>query len=501
MVEPKQGRIVMRRLLGIQMALLVVIGLHSSAWANNELSEGGRLFYPLWDVSTPNRLTFIIVTRQAMREGARFELSDDGWQVSGTPGKCLPRGPFGSTTNVNRTDLGGTVTNPVFVDDVHLEYYGQSCIRADEVIHMSCGDIDLFVLASPDNEEIQPRRAFSLVAAEGRGALDVHFITNGSAAARERKLENSLMGEAIIVDTAEGWSASYAAAAAKAVPCPSCDLLDDGTEVGYENYPMEVYLPVAFADGFPIQGSALRNLLALWEPGLLPGKSLVGTFTHIDWKWWDGRERFRVGSVGGHSIIRPLGGDPIDGLFPLDALRFKVANFVCGHTNVSGQAENDGFPRTGTDAADCGVPDVGDPTHTSDNFENVPDLNLAGHTIQPSTPIGWWRFHLRRDNEPPPPLPSDGENVYSGRGLVGVVLSASPGRTVAVPPKGEPRVIRHFAGMARATRLWHEDPCEVAQSGTTVGPPHERDRLLMGNDNVALFNVKAFAVQKTLCGL
>lgn len=228
----------MRKWIGFPFALLLLFGLHASAWANSELHPGGRLFFPLWDVSTPSRLTMIVVTRQALREDQRIiAVSRDEtthFVVDGD-GKCLPRGPGGSTTNVNRTDLGGTAANPVFVDDVHFEYYGRSCNFFDEIVHLSCGDVDLILLASPDNSTVKPRSAFSGVAGEGRGALDVHFTTNGQLDSRNRKLENSLMGHAIITDLAQGWVASYDAAAAKAFPCSLCEDVDGGEPVGYEN--------------------------------------------------------------------------------------------------------------------------------------------------------------------------------------------------------------------------------------------------------------------------
>src|SRR3990172_6008100 len=119
----------MKKCMGILVALVLLAGLGPSAWANSEAHTGGRLFFPLWDV-TNGRLTFIIITREAMREGASIVQSQTQWRVSGDPGKCLPRGASGSATNVNRTDLDGTTSNPVFVDDVQLEYYGQTCAKA-----------------------------------------------------------------------------------------------------------------------------------------------------------------------------------------------------------------------------------------------------------------------------------------------------------------------------------------------------------------------------------
>jgi hypothetical protein len=304
---------------------------------------------------------------------------------------------------------------------------------------------------------------------------------------KQRKIENSLMGHAIISDLAEGWAATYPAAAAKSTFCFFCQFLDSGTAVGYENYPMEVFLPFALTDPFPTQGGLLRNVLSLWGPGLLPGANLNNTTINIDWRWWDGRERVFFNSVNDHSLIRPLGGAAIAGLDqPIDPARFNVANFICGHDSTGNKAENDGFPRTGTSATACGAPDVPDPTHKSDNFESSPDFNNPGHSIQTSTPIGWWRFKLRRDQEPPTFFSG---SPHSGRGLVGVVLSSTPG-AVAI-------------GVGDATRLWHKDPCKLSQSADTYGPPHVDQASLFRNslrgDIVSLFNIFSVSDQGYIC--
>lgn len=262
---------------------------------------------------------------------------------------------------------------------------------------------------------------------------------------------------------------------------------------------------MAFADGFPSPGGGLRNVLSLWGPALLPGGNLNATSISVDFKWWDGRERPFIGSIISHAVIRPLGGPALTGLdSPLDFSRFNVANFVCGHTTTAGQAENDGFPRSGTDATACGAPDVPDPNHKSDNFQNTGDLDVLGHRIQPSTPIGWWRFRLLSDNQPPNGVGEalGVDNIdHSGRGLVGLVLSAPPPKT-----RRPPGVPPHRVG--DAVRLWHEDPCELAQSGLSFGPPHVRDKLFSILRNqadtgsfIAFFNVHKFAGQELLCAL
>ena len=354
---------------------------------------------------------------------------------------------------------------------------------------MSCADIDLFLLASPDNPVSKPRSAFSAVAGEGRGALDIHLVTNSSGSPVARKQENSLLGHAIISDVAEGWAATYPAAAAKATACPLCASVGGGTEVGYENYPMEVFLPFALADSFQTQGGLLRNVLSLWGPALFPGGNLNDTSISIDFKWWDGRERAFAGSVTDHSIVRPLGGGSIGGLgSPLDSSRFDVANFVCGHDAAGTKAENDGFPRAGSIATACGPPGVPDPAHPSDNFEGTGDVNVTGHAIQSSTPIGWWRFRLRPDGQ----APITGA-AHSGRGLVGVALSADGGA--------------NGAGIGDATRLWHKAACRLAQSNQTFGPPHLRDGGVWVNvsstfvpgDLVSLFNVFNLDNQGRIC--
>lgn len=268
------------RWIAITVTLIVCALYAGLSSANSELHPGGRLFFPLWDVSSPNRVTFIILTRAALNERqtiqAKMTSTAGGaavkqiWTLSGA-GQCLPRGTGGTEADVNRTDLGGTAGAPIFVDDVHFEYYGRGCTSANEVVHMSCADVDLYLLASPDNPNRRPRIAFAAVAGEGRGALDVHLISNSTGNSAARKLENSLMGHAVISDLAEGWAAVYPAAAAKATSCPVCARID-GTPVGYENYPMEVDLPWAFADLFSAPGGAVRNLLSLWAPALCPGR-------------------------------------------------------------------------------------------------------------------------------------------------------------------------------------------------------------------------------------
>src|ERR1700675_3465840 len=96
LVETKEGGASMRTwarnfCLSLFLVFAVIAGLQAPAWANSELHPGGRLFLPLWDVSTPNRETFIILTREAMREGASIQRVENEWHISGDPGKCLPR--------------------------------------------------------------------------------------------------------------------------------------------------------------------------------------------------------------------------------------------------------------------------------------------------------------------------------------------------------------------------------------------------------------------------
>ncbi len=459
----------------LAIGMLLPAGMFQPAWANSELHFGGRLFFPLWDVRGA-RQTYIVLTREALTEGNSISAGKEPdknltYTVGNPFDNCRPRGPggpfpfgVGNTFNVNRTDLGGLGATPVFVDDVHLEYYGKSCINQDETIHMSCADVDLFLL---DDNPAFARPAFAAVSEDQVGALDAHLVINGQLNPRARKNESSLMGTAIIADIAEGWAAEYPAAAAKATSCLICNFLDGGSTVGYEPYPMEAYIPMVFADQATAPGGKLSNLLALWSPNLFPGGGLpAGDYAQLLIKYWDGRERPFVTSTGFHALIRTLG-DPIqagqDRNSSLVSI-FNTPHFTCDHPAGAGGTifENDGIPRSNTPPSDiggCGAVTGPDPVHKSDNFEDGP-------TIQTSNPIAWWRFQLVRDFDPPNPLkglPFATGTIFdhSGRGLVGVVLTSTPGAK--------------FTGVGEALRLWHKDPCELAQSGNNFGPPHLRD--------------------------
>jgi hypothetical protein len=461
---------------------------------------------PGWDVRG-NRETYIVLTREDLTTGnspisvVNSAGTTVGRRFTDPFDNCRPRGPgfgnhpspsgIGKTDNVARTDIGGATT---FVDDVHVEYYGKSCINSSEIIHMSCGDIDLLLLS---DDPLTRRPGFSAsVASEGVGAADIHYIINGTGpGGRNRKDENSLMGTVIIADVAEGWAAVYPAASAKSTTCLICDELRGNTEVGYEPYPMEVFLPMAFADG----AFRLSNLLFLFSPNLFPGETLNPANYDLNVRFWDGRERFVEFDIAAHFLIRTLG-DP--GQSGQDAAGsvfspFQLANFICGHTPGSPGSpsfifENDGAPRVGAGALSCVPPTVPDPEHQSDNFDN-----------QTSNPISWWRFQLQRDGE----LPNFPANLRSltdnsGRGLVGVVLSTTPGAA--------------FTGIGDATRLWHKDPCEVAQSGDNFGPPHVRDASLfvidavvaaaqgpngVGGSVMTVFNALSLENQAFVCSL
>ncbi|MBF8298282.1 MAG: hypothetical protein HW395_939, partial [candidate division NC10 bacterium] len=461
----------------LAVGMLLPAGTFQPAWANSELHLGARVLVPGWDVRG-NRETYIVLTREDITTGGPFANTRSsvvnsagtaiGARFDDPFDNCRPRGfdpdfaasnsGVGRTNNVARTDLGPGSGTGIFVDDVHVEYYGKTCIRSSEVVHMSCGDTDLLIL----NDGATRRQGFSAsVAADGVGAADLHYIINGSGpGGRYRKDENSLMATVIIADAGEGWFASYPAASAKSTTCLICDELLSQTEVGYEPYPMEVFLPFAFADGVTAPGGKLSNLLFLFSPNLFPGETLNPPVFDINWRFWDGRERFVELDISSHFLIRTLGAQGQSGQDAAGPIldTFTAANFICGHApgqaNLGGPFENDGAPRpTGTSLACTGVP-FADTEHQSDNFDT-----------QTSNPIGWWRFQLARAGE----LPNFPANLRSltdnsGRGLVGVVLSTTPGAA--------------FTGIGDATRLWHKDPCEVAQSGDSFGPPHVRDASL-----------------------
>jgi len=484
----------------LAVGMLLPAGTFQPAWANSELHLGARIVVPGWDVRG-NRETYIVLTREDLTTGnAPINIVNSAGTTIGIKytdpfDNCRPRGLRYSDAYPLPSGIGNT-EKVLVADDVHVEYYGKSCANSSEVIRMSCGDIDLLLL-SDDPATMRP--GFAGVAFDGVGAADINYIINGTGPdARDRKDENSLMGTVIIADVAEGWAAVYPAASAKSTTCLICEELQGNTDVGYEPFPQEVFLPMAFAEGT----FQLSNLLFLFSPNLFPGEALDPPTFDVNIRIWDGRERWIEFDRSSHLLVRTLG-DPFQSgqdvaasLFP----PFQASSFICGHTpgNIGALSivfENDGAPRGGTSALACGPNSsiVADTEHQSDNFD-----------FQTSNPISWWRFELQRRGE----LPNFPANLgsltdNSGRGLVGVLLSTTfPG------PK--------FTGVGDATRLWHKDPCEIAQSSHNFGPPHVRDASLfiidaavaslggpngIGGSVMAIFNALTLENQAFVCEL
>ena len=441
--------------LAAPVGLLLEMSLPSPASANSELHPGGRLFYPAYDVRG-NRLTFIIITRLSMFEDNQNEEGFVDFTYSKN-NNCRP----GHTTAFPTT---GPSTQ---VDAVHLEFYGKSCNADDEILLMSCADIDLIFLSSGN---IGQHMLFGDV----QGSVDVHFVLNGTTDFRNRVLENSLMGYGVIVDPTEGWAAAYPAAAAKATYCQFCQAADGGTAVGYEPFPQEVFIPFALADDS--QGG-LINELYLWAPTFFPGQIMFGSAFGIDWRWFDGRERRFQNSTSSHSFVLPLK--------QLDA-DFQQSTFTCGLAG-SGQAENDGAPRdpavsshVSGSPAEPGCNGQGtsfvDATHISDNFQ-------TGANRFTSTSIGWWDIAKVGDTIGN----FDNAQIKANRGMVGVVIASTD---VAAANK---------LGNGDAIRLWHKDPCETAPL-LTIGPPHLRDRAFQGASSWLVgFNLFDRVNQAVMC--
>jgi len=469
----------MKGWLRVAIVALLVIGTAGPALANSELHPGGRLFFPLWDVSGPGagRLTFIIITRLSLfgqttpnSDADSFIPPSAIYNDDGTPAFTPP---FNYSNNCRPR----TTTNSVSegVNAVHFQYYGKTCAPSSEIVHMSCADIDVFLLTGLNNTFVPPRNGFNGVLAQGdTGALDVHFVDDATLAIFSRIEENSLMGHAIISDVSEGWAAQYPAAAAKATQCNHCATIDGGNAVGYEAYPKEVFIPWVLADGFPQGGGTLKNLLSLWAPGFLPGDLLTGVGFQTTAIWYDGRERPHRRDKGGHSIVEFLGTGPT----AIDS-RFNISNWTCGHTDIGDKSENDSAPKSdlGPTAASCDPVfggDLLDSVHQSDNFDS-----------QTSTPIGWWDIVMNSDSQQPLPGFS-----RSGRGLVGVVLTSGAGGA-----EGK--------GAGEAIRLWHKDPCEIGPQGlgNALGPPHLRDVLIatLSPDYIVFFNAYTFTQQARIC--
>lgn len=461
--------------LAAPAGLLLDWTMPTPASANSELHPGGRLFYPAWDVRGA-RVNFMIITRLAMFPGdqdadgqlKRAVKNTDGVTIGytyDTRNNCQPyhntaRPTFGTTVGGTFVNVPGTNADPV--DDVHLEFYGKSCDADDEVIKMSCADIDLIFLSAGNLSK-------HAVLGDTQGSLDVHFIVNGQTYIN-RVEENSLMGYGVIADPTEGWVAAYPAAAAKATYCPACSGLDGGTDVGYEPFPSEVFIPYALVDDS--QGG-LINELYLWAPSFFPGDIMPDSFA-INWDWYDGRERRFNNSRQKHVYIEPLK--------TLDQA-FQHSTFTCGHATTATVAENDGIPKVnvnGTNAVGgCSAPESTDATHQSDNTQT----ELAGFT---STSIGWWDIAKVGDTAG---LFPNNVNILATRGMVGVIIARTD--VTAQDKKGN----------GDAIRLWHKDPCEIAPK-LGIGPAHVRDRAVVG-DNMVLFNTNNVGPsgRLSLCGL
>lgn len=443
--------------------LLLNMALPGPAFATSELHPGGRLFFPAWDVRG-NTLSFLVITRLAT-----FEQNTDGVQPAeySQNNNCRP----GHGTSAFPT-VGGSTTISNTLDDVHLEWYGKSCDKRDEIIPMSCGDVDIIFL---DSANLSKHVGAGTINTDRQGALDVHFIinvspNNVSQDPKKRVLENSLMGHGIISNQRDGWALVYPAASAKATQCNICGVMDGGTAVGYEPFPTELFIPFAFADG---SEGGLRNLLYLWAPTFFPGDDMPSSFG-INWAWYDGRERRHVQSGGGHAVI--------DNLKDLDT-RFDVANFVCGHTADVNVAENDGAPRSGTadSNGECSGASTTDTVHTSDNAQ-TPGSGAAAFK---SIPVGWW--DILKTSETAPSFTGLASNLGPKiRGLVGVVAAST-----------------NLGGFANefgdAIRLWHKDPCHRGPL-LAIGPPHVRDRSFRSAPSYLVgFNLFGDSQQRQMC--
>lgn len=458
-----------KRMLRLTLAVLLIVGAAAPVLANEEMHPGGRAFFPLWDVRTPSRLTFIVLTRLSFigQSSGASQAEND------TLSNCFTYNNLSSSKEVI---------------PVNLEYYGKTCQKVSEVIWMSCADVDIVLLTGPGNV-LPPRNIFNSVAGGGVGALDVHYLDPSfpTNVVVHRVDENSLMGNAIISDPSEGWAAAYPAAMAKSTTCPICTGIEPGGQsgVGYEPYPREVFIPFVLADGSKAGGGTLSNFLALWAPPLFPGSAMSNDFDYSV-IWWDGRERPFDFNNSGHNVLEYLGSGPT----PLDN-RFNVNNFVCGlaHGANSGKAENDGAARGdngGTPTAlNCDpvrTVNTTDTDHPSDNFDD------NGNT---SRPVGWFDILMTNDAQIGPVV---FPGVSSGRGLAGVVLSSGTG--------GEPG-----KGVGETLRLWHKDPCEVGPEGFQFwyGPPHLRDAGVYRNnvpnpqELMVFFNVFDFDTQGDIC--
>lgn len=250
----------LRQSLTVLPVATLLLSLSGQAFANTELTPAARLVAPFFDIS-PGRDTFLIlanVSRWVRLDMTTFPCGP------GPTGSC---GPFG----------------------VHLEFYGQSCARADLSTTLTPVDVDLIDLrqntvvsgASLPGAPLGPVTPSAFQSGlGGRGwvDIDVRFGAGVGPTVSDPGVQaNVLTGVVIIADSASDFAVDYPMA-------PSIGVSDRGLlgrvvrrdaagraiewSGRYEPFPWRVFAPAFFAESGPVKLRLLQHtaFLALAGP-------------------------------------------------------------------------------------------------------------------------------------------------------------------------------------------------------------------------------------------
>lgn len=299
----KQSRI--RGILAGAAAVALVGGTVAPALANTELVPASRLVAPFLDISS-GRDTFYSLVNVSQDVNLN--------RVIYTTAGGVSRGPWG----------------------VHLEHYGQSCLRVDESTGLTQGDIDQFDLlvdsvartALGSGQALGPVTASvtqSGVAGRGWTDIDVRFGT-GTLTGSTSVQANVMLGTAIISDSVSDFAFAYPMAsiigtsnrpavtptgAAGAIGARIVQRSATGNATAwsgrYEPLPRRAFVPVYFADGVQASsGETFTSFLVVagppdgnWDgsndgeaPGQATGQGAVGPPNlNLNLIVWDGCER------------------------------------------------------------------------------------------------------------------------------------------------------------------------------------------------------------------
>jgi hypothetical protein len=332
-------RSLFRGILVTLAAAALVFGVMAPAFANTELVPASRLIAPFLDISS-GRDTFYLITNvsQSLNLNQVAFLNASGTTI----------GPYG----------------------VHLEHYGQSCLRIDESTGLTPTDIDQFDLLvnSVARNAIGAGQALGSVTASstqsgvaGRGWTDIDVRRgSGTLTASTSVQANVLLGLVVITDAGGDFALAYPMAsvigtssvttstgAAGAIGGPIVTRNAAGTPTlwtgRYEPLPYRLFVPAFFAEGTdstgPNAGQTFSAFLAIAGPpdgnwsnignGEAPGQSTGANATNPNLKLnfiiYDGCEKNFSDNKNSHYLNNTYAA-----LFGANTNRANWTTAVCG---------------------------------------------------------------------------------------------------------------------------------------------------------------------------